>query len=106
MARIQKLKPINRHLLIIPQIDKERTQAGVLLPEDYKPNDDQYIEAIVVDIASDCNKQIKEMKYSNSEIKKVIVDKSMIQDITIRDRVYHMILENYVIGIFGRNDEF
>tara|TARA_B100000424_G_scaffold259465_1_gene242361 strand:+ start:902 stop:1222 length:321 start_codon:yes stop_codon:yes gene_type:complete len=106
MSRIQKLKPVNRHILVIPQIEKDKTQTGVLLPEDYKPDESRYVEAIVVDIASDCCKQIREIKYNNSNMKKIIVDKTMIQDITIRDRTYHMILENYVIGIFGRNDEF
>ena len=29
----------------------------------------------------------------------VVVDRSMIEDIFLRDKTYHVILENYVIGI-------
>lgn len=106
MSRIKQLKPVNRHILIIPQLEDKKTQTGVLLPEDYKPEENRYIEAVVVDIASDCSKQFKDLMYSNIEIKKIIVDKSMIEDVKVRDRVYHLVLENYVVGIFGRANEF
>tara|TARA_Y100000114_G_scaffold157272_1_gene188675 strand:+ start:1537 stop:1857 length:321 start_codon:yes stop_codon:yes gene_type:complete len=106
MAQIERLKPANRHILIIPKTEENKTETGVLLPDDYKPLENRYIEAVVIDIAADCDKQFKDLKYSNMEIKKVVVDKSMIEKVDIRDRTYHLILENYVVGIFGRDNDF
>ena len=72
MAQIERLKPANRHILIIPKTEENKTETGVLLPDDYKPLENRYIEAVVIDIAADCDKQFKDLKYSNMDIKKVI----------------------------------
>ena len=52
-SRIERLKPVNRHLLIVPHVQQNETSTGVLLPDDYKPEEARYIEASVVDIADD-----------------------------------------------------
>ena len=104
-SRIEILKPVNRHLLIVPHVKKNETSTGVILPEDYKPEQDQYIEASVIDIAADCDKQFRHLRYGNLDNNRIVVDKSMIQEVTLKDKTHFMILENYVVGVYRRPDE-
>ena len=104
-SRIKVLKPVNRHLLIVPHTEKNETNTGVLLPEDYKPEQSTYIEATVVEIADDCDKQFRHLKYDNFDNNTIVVDRSMIQEVNLKDRTHFMILENYVVGVYRRPDE-
>lgn len=105
MSRIEMLKPVNRHLLIVPHAQKNETTTGVLLPEDFQPDQPQYIEATVIAISEDCNKQFRHLKYGNIDNNKIVVDRSMIQEINVKDKTHFMILENYVVGVYRRPDE-
>ncbi len=105
VSRIEMLKPVNRHLLIVPHVQKNETNTGVLLPEDYNPEENQYVEASVIDIADDCDKQFRHLRYNNVDNNKVVVDRSMIQEITLKDKTHYMILENYVVGVYRRPNE-
>lgn len=105
VSKIEMLKPVNRHLLIVPHVQKNETSTGVLLPEGYEPEEDQYIEATVIDIAADCDKEFRHLRYGNLDSNKIVVDKSMIQEIKLKDRTHFMILENYVVGVYRRPDE-
>tara|TARA_B100000427_G_scaffold327290_1_gene337700 strand:+ start:1041 stop:1364 length:324 start_codon:yes stop_codon:yes gene_type:complete len=104
---LNRLKPINRHLTIIPHVKKNETNSGVLLPDDYEEQADQYIEATVIDVANDCNSEIKSLSWGkiNPE-KKILVERSMVKEIKLKDRTHYLILENYVVGIFrGTNED-
>tara|TARA_E500000331_G_C17179780_1_gene680009 strand:- start:190 stop:513 length:324 start_codon:yes stop_codon:yes gene_type:complete len=106
MSKLKVLKPANRHLLVIPHVEKNETSSGVLLPEDFAPDVNRYIEATVIDIAEDCSKQFKNLKYTNFDTNKtVIIDQTMIEEVTISDKTYHLILENYIVGMYRRPDE-
>lgn len=105
MSRIEMLKPVNRHLLIVPHVHKNETNTGVLLPDDYKPEENQYVEASVIDIAEDCATQFRHLKYNNIDNNKIVVDRSMIQEVTLKEKTHYMILENYVVGVYRRPDE-
>ncbi|MBL97459.1 MAG: hypothetical protein CMF52_06540 [Legionellales bacterium] len=106
MSKISRFQPTNRHLLIVPHVQKNETNTGVLLPEDYDLDVDRYIEATVVAVAEDCHKQFRYLKYPNHEPeKKIVIDRSMISEVKIKDRIHHLILENYVLGIYRRPDE-
>ncbi len=99
-----KLKPVNRHLLIVPHFKKEKDTSGVLLPEDYKPREDKYISATILDVASDCSNGF--LKYSMDtrrfqENSTIIVDRAMIETVNYRDKEYYIVLENYVCGIIN-----
>ncbi len=100
-----RLRPVNRHLLIVPHTRKNETNSGVLLPEDFKPEEDRYIEATVVDVASDCSDQFRHLRYGNLDNNKVVVDRTMIEEVKLKDRSHHMILENYVVGVYRRSSE-
>jgi co-chaperonin GroES (HSP10) len=105
VSRIEILKPVNRHLLIVPHVKKNETNTGVLLPEDYNPDQNQYIEATVIDIASDCHEQFRHLRYSNIDNNRIVVDRSMIQEVKLNEKTHYMILENYVVGVYRRPDE-
>ena len=88
--------PLNRHVLI------EKAEKGpqpeekslVLLPDDYELKS-QFGLYKVIHHAQDCEK-INE-SYIDREI---VVEESMVQEITIHNRQYYLILENYIYGIF------
>lgn len=106
MSDIMRLKPVNRHLLIVPHVKKNETSSGVVLPDDYSPEQDMYVEATVIDVAEDCGKQFNSLRYGViGEEKKIIVDRSMIQEVSVRDKTHYLVLENYVVGIYRRPDE-
>lgn len=105
MSRIEILKPVNRHLLVVPHVQKNETSSGVLLPEDFKPEENRYIEASVIDIADDCDKQFRHLRYTNIDNNKIVIDRTMIEEVNIKDKTHFMILENYVVGVYRRPDE-
>jgi len=101
---ISIIKPANRHLLVVPHLQQtdNKTSSGVLLPEDFGQDEDSiYIEATVVDIADDCSDQFRHFRYQNiNHNSKVIIDKTMLQTVKLKDRKFHLILENYVVGMY------
>ena len=105
VSKIERLKPVNRHLLIVPHVQKNETNTGVLLPEDYKPDEARYIEASVVDIADDCDKQFRHLRRGNIDDNRVVIDKTMVEEVNLKDKTHFLILENYIVGIYRRADE-
>ena len=100
MSRIAPtLKPINRHLTIVPHVQRNETSTGVLLPDGYEPEEDKYITATVVDISEDCSSSLAELRGSGNRDRVVIVDRSMVEEIVVANKSYYTILENYVVGI-------
>ena len=106
VSKILRLKPTNRHLSIVPHTRKNETSSGVVLPDDYKMDQDVYIEATVIDVADDCDNQFKKLRYGSLDDEKtIIVEQSMIQEVNLKDRVHYLVLENYIVGIYRRANE-
>lgn len=106
MSEISRLKPVNRHLLVIPHVKKNETSSGVVLPDDYKPEQDTYVEVTVIDVADDCSKLFNSLRYGTiGEEKKIVVDRSMIQEVNVKDKTHYLVLENYVVGVYRRANE-
>ena len=106
MSEIMRLKPVNRHLLIVPHSKKNETSSGVVLPDDYNPEQEAYVEATVIDVSEDCGKQFNSLRFGTiGEEKTIIVDRSMIQEVSVRDKKHYLVLENYVVGIYRRPHE-
>lgn len=100
----KKIKPVNRHLTIVPHFStKEESESSVLLPDGFQKPEERYIVASVLDVASDCSLPMKELNLSIE--KAIVVDQSMIEEINISDKKYYIILENYVIGILKNFNE-
>lgn len=106
MFNIERLVPVNRHLLIVPHFNEKAEETGVLLPGDYEQEDKKYIRATVIDVASDCKKHFYSLRYGTvKNQKEILIDKHMIEEIETKDRKHYIILENYVAGIFRSPDE-
>ena len=87
-------KPVNRYIEIeLPEIIPQ-TASGIVLPADFKPAEERYGLANVISFAKDV--RFKEQLKQNSQ---VIVDKSMIEEITLNKRKINVVLDNYVVGI-------
>ena len=83
--------PFNRYLLIEPIEDEaEKTQSAVLVPEDYKLKS-RHTRVEVLEKAQDCK-----IPVFSGDI--VIVNGSMVEEITIGKNVYNLILENHILG--------
>jgi len=84
--------PVNRHILITLPPKKVDSESIVLLPEDYKPEEQRYGMATVVRVADD-------IRFKLREGSKIIIDRSMVEQISVGATNYDVILDNYVIGI-------
>ena len=90
-------KPVNRYIHIKEQVEetKER-KTSILLPADYtEQSGDSQRHAIVevIEVAPDVRLSIVCKGAS------LIVDRSMIEKITIKNETITVILDNYVVGI-------
>ncbi len=92
------LRPMNRHLTIVPHPEKEKSTSGVLLPEDYKPETQRHIVATVLDVSKDCCPALRSLRADLTKSPLIVVDKSMIEEVDIQGKKYFLILENYVLG--------
>ncbi len=85
-------EPVNRHLLI-RQLDKQsKEESLIVLPEDYKPEEERYIMVEVLAVSQDT-------RFKVSAGDKLIIDRSMVEQIKIDGTNYDVVLDNYVIGI-------
>jgi len=92
-------KPLNRYLHIRMIEDKSpKTASGILLPEAFNPSEEKYACVEVVNVSDD-------VKFKNqvTEGTKVIVDKSMIDNINFMGKSINVILENYIVGVVSDN---
>lgn len=84
------LEPYNRHLLVLPDF-KEEEDVSFILPEDYKKPQSPYIICEVLGIASDC-------KIDLDISDKIVIERSMLQEIKTAGETNYLVLENYVYG--------
>ena len=91
-----KFCPKNRYLLV--QTEKqEDTDTGVLLPEGYMVPKDKYTVATVLRSAPDCKECI-------SAGTMVVVDATMLEEVSVLNESYEIIMENYVVGVFSKEE--
>ena len=96
-----RLIPVNRRLMIEEQKHLEnRTEFGVLLPEDFKKHSERYVKVAIVSVAADCREI-----YLNHVGLDAIVEKSMIEELHIGACTVSMVLENYVIALLRETNE-
>jgi co-chaperonin GroES (HSP10) len=91
--------PLNKHLLI-EEIDlSEKKESLVSLPEDYvKKSGERYCTARFVCHAGDCISLYEELFDSTGDVV-LVVEKSMIEEVIIRDNKYSIVHQNYVVGV-------
>jgi co-chaperonin GroES (HSP10) len=86
------IKPVNRHILVDYTPPVEKTDTGILLPDDYKAPEEDYIAVEVLSVAEDVSFQCEKGD-------KIVINKKMLQEISVEHSIYYLILENYVIGV-------
>jgi len=88
-------KPVNRYIQIkINKPEQDLDEYGIVLPDDYNPKEERYIVADVVSCATDVR-----FHFEMVEGKKIVIDQSMIEEITINNETISIILDNYVVGL-------
>ena len=87
------LDPRNRHLLVelIPD-EEDQEKSAVLLPDNYRPVKSQHIAVMLLESAPDCSIQC-------SQGSTLIVEAAMLNEITHDNQTFHLVLENYVLGV-------
>ena len=92
--KIYTYTPVNRHLLIklldLPSLEKQ-TEHGILLPDDFKPQQSEYATVEILKCADDAKLDCRRRQT------KAIVERHMIKSVDFAGRTIHMILENYVL---------
>ncbi len=91
-------KPVNRYIQIELPKAKPKTTSALVLPDDYKPTEERHVTAEVVAYASDIRFK-DQLVMCGGKGASVIVDKSMIEEITINNSKINVVLDNYVVGI-------
>lgn len=86
------LRPVNRHILVGYSPPQENADSGILLPDDYKPPTEDYIVVDVLAVSEDVS-----IRCSDDD--QIVIDKKMLQEISVNHSIYYLILENYVIGV-------
>tara|TARA_Y100001973_G_C5150102_1_gene307606 strand:- start:839 stop:1102 length:264 start_codon:yes stop_codon:yes gene_type:complete len=85
------MRPCNRYILIKPT-QEEEDKSVVLVPEDYRPKTNPHTVAEVLDWSDDVKLQL----YENM---KVVVNTSMIEEVSVSGKTHHLVLENYVLAV-------
>ena len=91
-------KPVNRYIQIELPKPKPQASSSIMLPEDYKPTEERHVTAKVVAFASDVRFKDQLVMFGGVGTS-VIVDKSMIEEITVNNKKINIILDNYIVGI-------
>lgn len=86
------IKPVNRYILIDMPQAVNNPDSLVILPDDYKPEESRFTEVTAEAAAEDVRFDVKKSD-------RMLVDRSMIEEISIGGTIYNVILDNYVIGI-------
>jgi|TARA_R110000824_G_scaffold77544_3_gene196037 co-chaperonin GroES (HSP10) len=86
------LRPVNRHILVDYSPPQENADSGILLPDDYKPPTEDYVVVDVLAVSEDVS-----IRCSDDD--QIVIDKKMLQEISVNHSIYYLILENYVIGV-------
>ena len=88
-------KPVNRYIQVkINKPEQDLDEYGIVLPDDYNPKEERYIVADVISCATDVR-----FHFEMVECKKIVIDQSMIEEITINNETISIILDNYVVGL-------
>ena len=116
-----KFKPFNKHVLVKKTADKKSPDLSpVLIPEDAKmESKERYCLVDFICASTDCEDFLKRLNpetptwatqtgtmddvFTTSAIAKgrpsLVVDQSMIEAVKISDKLFHVVHQNYIVGI-------
>ena len=84
------LEPHNRHLLVLP-IDEEEKTRGFVLPDEYKAKQSPHMLCDILGKADDCTINVNIGD-------RIVVERRMLQEIKAAGETNYLVLENYVYG--------
>ena len=95
-----KFVPINRHLLVEPlAVSGDEEEAKILLPEDYSKPKAPFAVVRLISASSEANSGRNSYHWEPG--KKLVVNANMLEEISVEKQVFHVILENYVVGVLN-----
>jgi len=88
-------KPVNRYIQVkILEPEPTQTTTGILLPNDYEPKEERYVQASALAWSPD----VRFAEELTEELK-IIIDRSMVEEVNSTGCTMHLILDNYVLGL-------
>ena len=89
-------KPVNRYIQVkvVEEPAMSTTTAGILLPNDYEPTEERYVQARILAWSPDV-RFAEELSQDTT----AIIDRSMVEEINSNGNRMYMILDNYVLGL-------
>ena len=90
------MRPVNRHILLVPHGLEEVDESKILLPDDYKQKP-KFATGDVLSVSADCNISLKLGD-------KIVYDNSLLQEIVFNNKTTYLLLENYVLCVLGDDD--
>tara|TARA_R100001594_G_scaffold150158_1_gene210300 strand:+ start:884 stop:1162 length:279 start_codon:yes stop_codon:yes gene_type:complete len=86
-------EPLNRHLWIeLVEEEKEEKETTVLLPEDFKKQEEPFAIVRILDSAPDCSCRIPRGELA-------VVERHMLKKIKIKEKEVYIVQENYLLGV-------
>ena len=90
--------PLNRHILVKREENEEPVNdRSFVLPDDYAKPKEPYEVVEVLAAASDC-------KMIVNVGDRLVVERSMVNTVTVGGSEYYLVLENYVYGAMTNED--
>lgn len=88
-----RIKPVNRYIQIELRKQEENvTASGIVLPDDYEPVVERYVVVKVMCAATD-------VRFNLPRGTQILIDQTMIEEITVNNKQIAVVQDNYVIGI-------
>jgi co-chaperonin GroES (HSP10) len=87
-------QPVNRYVLIevLEDTQEEDDFSGFVVPDEFAPAKPTHSAARVLKTAPDC-------RFELLAGSKIIINRSMVEEISIGSSTWSVILDNYIIGI-------
>ena len=88
-------KPVNRHILIDLEPQEDKKEQLIVLPESYKKPEEKHTVVRCLSWADD-------VRFFLNYKDELIIDRKMVEEITVGQETFHLILDNYILGIIKK----
>ena len=88
-------KPVNRYVLIDLEAREQETEQLIVLPESYKKPEEKHTIVHSLSWADD-------VRFDLNYMDELIIDRKMVEEITVGQETFHVILDNYILGILKK----
>jgi len=88
-------KPVNRYILIDLEPQEDKKEQLIVLPESYKKPEEKHTVVRCLSWAED-------VRFFLNYEDELIIDRKMVEEITVGQETFHLILDNYILGILKK----